>query len=115
MKGSASVMKNVVIIGCGLAGLGAAWRLEKEGVDPIIFEMESRPGGLYDRGKGFFFDYTVIFFTATISSRSRFSPTVRNSTKETEGMDLFQNVYQVSFSGKSLRASVDGGRVHMSK
>ena len=54
MKGSASVMKNVVIIGCGLAGLGAAWRLEKEGVDPIIFEMESRPDYAGQRGKGIF-------------------------------------------------------------
>ncbi len=60
MKGTASVMENVVVIGCGLAGLGAAWRLEKEGVDPLIFEMESRPGGLCrtEREGDFLFDYT---------------------------------------------------------
>lgn len=52
--------KKVIIIGSGLAGLGAAWRLERAGIRPQIFEMESRPGGLCRTEKSgeFLFDYT---------------------------------------------------------
>ncbi|MFP4163577.1 MAG: protoporphyrinogen/coproporphyrinogen oxidase [Chitinispirillaceae bacterium] len=58
-------MKNVVIIGGGLAGLGAAWRLQQERdngapVTYTLFEKEPRAGGLCrtERDGDFFYDYT---------------------------------------------------------
>lgn len=50
--------KRILILGAGLAGLSAAWHLQKKGVDCQIFERESEPGGLC-RSKninGFTFD-----------------------------------------------------------
>ncbi|MCP3993352.1 MAG: NAD(P)-binding protein [Actinomycetia bacterium] len=38
-------MSDVVVIGAGLAGLGAAERLRSEGRDHLILEKEERPGG----------------------------------------------------------------------
>jgi len=35
----------VAVVGAGLAGLGAAWRLAREGCDVILLERESRAGG----------------------------------------------------------------------
>ena len=57
-------MKRVVIVGGGLAGLGAAWELrQRDGSSPAnieLFEKESRPGGLCrtESADGFHFDYT---------------------------------------------------------
>ncbi|MDR0306555.1 MAG: FAD-dependent oxidoreductase [Chitinispirillales bacterium] len=58
-------MKNVVIIGCGLAGIGAAWKLkqekdEKAPLNCTLFEKETRAGGLCrtERQGDFLFDYT---------------------------------------------------------
>jgi protoporphyrinogen oxidase len=51
--------KRIVILGAGLAGLSAAWHLQRRGIDCQIFEKESAPGGLC-RSKniqGFTFDY----------------------------------------------------------
>ena len=50
--------KKIVIIGAGLAGLSAAWHLQKRGHEPVVFEKNSQPGGLC-RSKtlaGFTFD-----------------------------------------------------------
>ena len=48
-----------MIVGAGLAGLSAAWHLQKKGVDCQIFEKEAEPGGLCRSKKidGFTFDY----------------------------------------------------------
>jgi oxygen-dependent protoporphyrinogen oxidase len=35
----------VAVVGAGLAGLGAAWRLSRAGCDVALFEREPRPGG----------------------------------------------------------------------
>ncbi|MFW5813388.1 MAG: protoporphyrinogen/coproporphyrinogen oxidase [Fibrobacterota bacterium] len=58
-------MKNVVIIGSGLAGIGAAWRLQQENengapVTYTLIEKESRAGGLCrtEQDGDFLFDYT---------------------------------------------------------
>jgi protoporphyrinogen oxidase len=57
-------MRRVVIIGGGLAGLGAAWHLQRrarrEPVEYVILEKEDRPGGLArtERAGEFLFDYT---------------------------------------------------------
>ncbi len=58
-------MKNVVIIGSGLAGLGAAWKFQQEKkngapVSYTLFEKESRAGGLCrtEQEGDFLFDYT---------------------------------------------------------
>jgi len=51
--------KKIIILGAGLAGLSAAWYLQKKGIDCQIFEKESEVGGLC-RSKniaGFTFDY----------------------------------------------------------
>ncbi|TET43907.1 FAD-binding protein [candidate division TA06 bacterium] len=49
----------VVILGGGMTGLSAAYRLEQEGVDYCLFESEERVGGLCrsEKADGFTFDY----------------------------------------------------------
>jgi len=37
--------KKVAVVGAGIAGLGAAWRLARRGFDVSVLERESRPGG----------------------------------------------------------------------
>ena len=51
--------KRILILGAGLAGLSAAWHLQKKGIDCQIFERESEIGGLCrsKKIKGFTFDY----------------------------------------------------------
>lgn len=52
--------KRVVILGAGLAGLSAAWHLQKKGIEAIVLEKEKEVGGLC-RSKninGFTFDYS---------------------------------------------------------
>ncbi len=51
--------KRIVVIGAGLAGLSAAWHLQKKGVDCLLFEKEPEPGGLCrsKRIQGFTFDH----------------------------------------------------------
>ncbi len=51
--------KKIVIIGAGLAGLSAAWHLQKRGIDCQVFEKESEVGGLCRSKhiKGFIFDH----------------------------------------------------------
>lgn len=53
------VKKRILILGAGLAGLSAAWHLQRKGIDCRVFEKESEVGGLC-RSKnisGFTFDY----------------------------------------------------------
>lgn len=52
-------MPNIVILGSGMGGLGAAYRLHTEGITPVIYEKNTYHGGLtatcrYDTG--FLFD-----------------------------------------------------------
>ncbi len=52
--------KRIIILGAGLAGLSAAWHLQKRGIDCQLFEREKEVGGLC-RSKhinGFTFDYS---------------------------------------------------------
>ncbi len=51
--------KRVIILGAGLTGLSAAWHLQKNGIDTLVFEKESEAGGLCRSKKvgGFTFDY----------------------------------------------------------
>src|SRR5262245_53222371 len=39
-------MSDVVIIGAGISGLASAWSLKKLGIDNVILEKSSRPGGV---------------------------------------------------------------------
>ncbi len=50
----------VAIIGSGMAGLGAAWKLKEKNIKVVIFEKDSRPGGLCrtENDNNFLFDYT---------------------------------------------------------
>ncbi|MBU1869372.1 MAG: FAD-dependent oxidoreductase, partial [Candidatus Omnitrophica bacterium] len=50
--------KRIIILGAGLAGLSAAYHLQKQGKECLVFEKESEVGGLC-RSKnvgGFTFD-----------------------------------------------------------
>jgi len=51
--------RRIIILGAGLAGLSAAWHLQKEGQDCLVFEKEPEVGGLCRSKKigGFTFDY----------------------------------------------------------
>lgn len=37
--------KRIAVIGAGIAGLTAAWRIQQNGLEPIVFEAESQVGG----------------------------------------------------------------------
>jgi oxygen-dependent protoporphyrinogen oxidase len=39
------VAKKVIVVGAGIAGLGAAWRLARQGFEVSVLEREARPGG----------------------------------------------------------------------
>jgi len=51
--------KRVIVLGAGLAGLSAAWHLQRQGIDCRVFEKEPEVGGLCRSKKilGFTFDY----------------------------------------------------------
>jgi oxygen-dependent protoporphyrinogen oxidase len=55
---------DVLVIGGGIAGLGAAIRLKDRGLEPLVLEAESRPGGRMttDRVNGFVIDRGVTLF-----------------------------------------------------
>src|SRR3989338_7951047 len=52
--------KRILILGAGLAGLSAAWHLQKKGIDCQLFEKEPEVGGLCRSKKinNFIFDYS---------------------------------------------------------
>jgi oxygen-dependent protoporphyrinogen oxidase len=52
---------DVIVIGGGIAGLGAALRLKDRGLDPLVLEADSRVGGRMttDRANGFVIDRGV--------------------------------------------------------
>jgi protoporphyrinogen oxidase len=45
----------VGIVGAGITGLAAAWELKQQGIEPLLFESEARPGGVIftERRDGF--------------------------------------------------------------
>lgn len=51
--------KRIVVIGAGLAGLSAAWHLQRLGEEALVLEKELQPGGICRSKnlKGFSFDY----------------------------------------------------------
>lgn len=51
-------MKDVAIIGAGIAGMATATRLQKQGLSTVVFEAHGQPGGCagFYRRKGFSFD-----------------------------------------------------------
>src|SRR5690349_18170457 len=55
---------DVLVIGGGIAGLGAAIRLKDRGLEPLVLEAESRAGGRMttDRVNGFVIDRGVTLF-----------------------------------------------------
>lgn len=55
---------DVIVIGGGIAGLGAAIRLKDRGLEPLVLEAESRVGGRMttDRVSGFVIDRGVTLF-----------------------------------------------------
>ena len=75
---------DVIVIGGGIAGLGAAVRLKDSGLEPLVLEAESRVGGRMttDRVNGFVVDRGVTLFGNAFGSmralvkRLRLSPLV---------------------------------------
>src|SRR5690349_24857818 len=51
-------MKDVAVIGAGIAGMAVATRLQAQGLSTIVFEAHGQPGGCagFYRRKGFSFD-----------------------------------------------------------
>jgi oxygen-dependent protoporphyrinogen oxidase len=45
------IMSDVIIIGAGISGLSCAWSLKKLGIDSVILEESSRPGGVIQTEK----------------------------------------------------------------
>jgi len=62
--GAVSTDADVIVIGGGIAGLGAAVRLKDRGLEPLVLEAESRVGGRMttDRVNGFIVDRGVTLF-----------------------------------------------------
>jgi oxygen-dependent protoporphyrinogen oxidase len=62
--GTQSRDADIIIIGGGIAGLGAAVRLKDRGLEPLVLEAESRVGGRMttDRVNGFVVDRGVTLF-----------------------------------------------------
>ena len=56
-------MKRVAVVGGGLAGLSCARALHRRGIDSVVFESETRPGGR---------DNAVLYFLATDLFRNTF-------------------------------------------
>jgi oxygen-dependent protoporphyrinogen oxidase len=38
-------MPRVIVIGAGISGLAAAWRLRRGGIEAVVLERSDRPGG----------------------------------------------------------------------
>ena len=62
-----NVAKNVVILGAGIAGLSAAYHLQKTGIKAVVYEANASAGGLLDNFcmEGFRFDNAVHLSFAT--------------------------------------------------
>jgi len=73
-------MPNIVIIGTGMAGFGAAYRLHDEGITPVMYDKSGSHGGLttsirYD--PGFVFDMAPhISFTKDARIQELFADSV---------------------------------------
>jgi len=76
---------DVIVVGGGIAGLGAAVRLKDRGLEPLVLEAEARVGGRMttDRVNGFVIDRGVTLFGNGFASmralvrRLELSPLVR--------------------------------------
>lgn len=73
-------MSNIAILGSGMGGLGAAYRLHNEGITPVLYEKNFYPGGQtatlrYENG--FLFDYGPhISFTKDLRIQELFADSV---------------------------------------
>ncbi len=87
-------MPDIVVLGSGMAGFGAAYRLHAEGITPVIFEENSYHGGhtasfRYD--SGFLFDLGPhISFTKDPRIQNLFAESVEN---QYETVQIYLNNY----------------------
>lgn len=85
-------MDKVAILGAGIAGYGAAQRLEAEGLKPVVYEKMDYPGGLcasHERPGGFVFDDGPhISFTKEDRIQELFAENVNN---EYESVSVLAN------------------------
>jgi oxygen-dependent protoporphyrinogen oxidase len=66
-------MASVVVVGGGLAGLSAAWRLQQTGHDVVVLEAEAEPGGRMrsERHGGFVLDRGAQFVSSAYRNLHR--------------------------------------------
>jgi len=74
-------MTSIVILGSGMAGIGASYRLRQEGLRPVVYDMKSHYGGhtaSYADPSGFVFDEGPhISFTKDARIRNLFADNVK--------------------------------------
>ena len=83
-------MSNIVILGSGMAGFGASYRLHSEGITPVMYDKNGHHGGhttsfRYDSG-----------FTFDLGPHISF-------TKDTRIQDLFADSVDQQFETKPLK------------
>jgi protoporphyrinogen oxidase len=73
-------MKNIVVLGSGMAGFGAASRLHAEGITPTMYDKNAYHGGhtaSFRHGSGFLFDIGPhISFTKDLRIQELFADSV---------------------------------------
>jgi oxygen-dependent protoporphyrinogen oxidase len=59
------LVAKIAIVGAGIAGLSAAWQLQRNGFETVVFEARSKPGGrvITESFDGFFMDVGASFIT----------------------------------------------------
>ncbi len=82
---------DVLIVGAGLSGLTAAYDLEAKGIDFVLVEKNSIPGGLVttEQKDGFYFDQTGHWLHLRDEA-------IRNFVDEVVGLDKFVEVERIT-------------------
>ena len=84
-------MPNIVVLGTGMAGFGAAYRLHAEGIAPVMYDKNAYHGGhtaSFRYESGFLFDVGPTFPSPRIRAFRSCSPTASISSYETMQINL---------------------------
>ncbi|MEL6604565.1 MAG: FAD-dependent oxidoreductase [Cyanobacteria bacterium J06614_10] len=106
MSESVATKKNVVVVGAGWAGLGAAHHLAKQGYAVTLLEAGAYPGGLVagwqtEKGRsveagihGFWYPYSNIFALTDELGIQPFTPYTRSSQYSPAGLEVESPIFQ---------------------